>query len=152
MISFCGNVLAGAAQIIPSTITHRAKNYFPKETSDKIEVFSMKYFGATFGVMAYKALTMIDSSLPHQKIVLISLGVAASGAFFTKEMIGIREGEKITPQQDTSLFTVYMLQLTANTVLGAVALFSGQRVFGTVALLSTLSNIDFRSPISRLQF
>ncbi len=151
MISFCGNVLAGSAQILPSTLTWNAKYYFAKKTSDKIELFSMNYFGATFGVMAYKALSML-TPLSNQRIILISLGVAAGGAFYTKSRIGVREGKKITAEQDQILFKVYMAQLTANTVLGAVALFSGERVFGTVALLSTLSNINFKGPLREFQF
>ncbi len=149
----CADALAGASQFLPASIARNSKKYFEKATADKINTFVFNNFGATFGVLAYKALTLIDRSpLHHKYLVAVSLAVAAAGTLYTRNRILAEEGKELTQEQDHNLTVILVSQLVANGVLGAIGLFRGEYTFGAVALFCSFSNILPSNPIANLKF
>lgn len=134
--STCANVLAGASQLLPIVIVEGSNNYFDKATADKICTFAMNNLGANFGVLTYKALTLVDRSpLHHNYFAVVSLVVAAAGTLYTRDRIGAKEKVHLTDKQDNLLFAVLTTQSIANGALGAFGLFRGDYTYGAVALV-----------------
>lgn len=130
-IGVCGNVLAGAAQILPVEIANKITI-----TNYKIKNYILDYSGVTFGVLAYQSIVLTGNStlLAHKWVIT---GVASGLGALALKLAMNQPGPKPGHPSDW-VKALLQCQYVANGVLGLVSLYQRQYAFGLSALACTV--------------